>query len=131
MLLSIDFTVDFKNEKNIQIDGVITEDFNDFNEGLIMRVENQKAVTVRFPMRDYLALTSEAEAKNTTTAEVVRQAWASHQEHQNLVLLFAKLEQRLLAKTFEICAATVGLSDSERKLAARQINTALGKEIVR
>ena len=54
----------------------------------------------------------------------------SHQEHKNLIILFSKLEQRLLTNTFEICAATVGLSDIERKAAARQVNIALGKEVI-
>ncbi|WP_421254556.1 hypothetical protein [Aeromonas sp. 600948] len=96
-----------------------------------MKQPTQRAVTVRFSMRDYLDLVNSAEEKNTTIAEVIRQAWASHREQQNLILLLSKLEQQLLLKTFEICAATVGLSDTERKIAVRQVNSALGQEIIR
>lgn len=96
-----------------------------------MKQPNQKPVTVRFPMGDYLNLVNEAEEKNTTTAEVVRQAWANHREQKNLMRMFSTLEQRLLNAMFEICAATVGITDIERKKAARQVNTALGKEIVK
>lgn len=96
-----------------------------------MKQPTQRAVTVRFSMRDYLDLVNSAEEKNTTIAEVIRQAWANHREQKNLILLLSKLEQQLLLKTFEICAATVGLSDTERKTAVRQVNSALGKEIIR
>lgn len=96
-----------------------------------MKQPNQRAVTVRFSMRDYLDLVSSAEEQKTTIAEIIRQAWANHHEQQNLMLLLSKLEQQLLLKTFEICAATVGLSDAERTAAVRQVNTALGKEVIR
>lgn len=95
-----------------------------------MKQPYQKSVTVRFQMRDYLDLMNEVEEKNTNAAEVIRQAWTNHQEHKNLIILFSKLEQKLLTNTFEICAATVGLSDIERKAAARQVNIALGKEVI-
>jgi hypothetical protein len=95
-----------------------------------MKQPYQKSVTVRFQMRDYLDLMNEAEEKNTNAAEVIRQAWTSHQEHKNLIFFLSKLEQKILTNTFEICAATVGLSDIERKAAARQVNIALGREII-
>ncbi|MDR6997024.1 hypothetical protein J2Y65_003736 [Aeromonas salmonicida] len=96
-----------------------------------MKQQNQKAVTVRFTMKDYLEMVHEAEIKKLSTADVVRQAWASYQAHQNIEHLLFKLEQRILTSTFEICAATVGLSENERKTATRQVNTALGREVVR
>ena len=95
-----------------------------------MKQQNQKAVTVRFTMKDYLDMVHEAEVKKLSTADVVRQAWASYQAYQNIERQLFKLEQRILTSTFEICAATVGLSDIERKAAARQVNIALGKEII-
>ncbi len=95
-----------------------------------MKQQNQKAVTVRFTMKDYLEMVHEAEVKKLSTADVIRQAWASYQTHQNIERQLFKLEQSILTSTFEICAATVGLSDIERKAAARQVNIALGKEII-
>ncbi|GJA12736.1 MULTISPECIES: hypothetical protein [Aeromonas] len=95
-----------------------------------MKQPTQKTVTVRFSMQDYINLVNEAEANNTTTAEVIRQAWASHQEHRNLTLMLSNLERNILSKNFEICSATVGLSEMERKKAARQVNVALGKELI-
>jgi hypothetical protein len=41
-----------------------------------MKQQNQKAVTVRFTMKDYLEMVHEAEIKKLSTADVVRQAWA-------------------------------------------------------
>lgn len=96
-----------------------------------MKQQNQKAVTVRFPMSDYLEMVSEAETKNTTTADVIRQVWAGHQKQKSLAALLTQLELRLLRRTFDICAATVGLSVDERGQAARQVNQSLGKELVK
>ncbi len=93
--------------------------------------QNQKAVTVRFPMGDYLAIVTEAESQNTTSAEVVRKAWKSYKENQNLILKLAQLEKRIIRNTFEICAATVGVNDEERKNAANQVNRKLGKELLK
>lgn len=93
--------------------------------------QSQKAVTVRFPMGDYLSIVTEAEAQNTTTADVVRKAWKSYKENQNLILKLAQLERKMIRNTFEICAATIGVNDEERKNAARQVNGKLGKELLK
>jgi len=93
--------------------------------------QTQKPVTVRFPMGDYLDITTEAEAQNTTSADIVRKAWKSYQENKNIVLKLAHLERRLLLNTFEICSATIGLSPDERKNAAKQINNSFGKEVLK
>ncbi len=95
-----------------------------------MTQQYQKAVTVRFSMKDYLEMVREAEVKGLSTADIVRLAWASYQAHQSIERLLLKLEQRQLTSTFEICAATIGLSESERKKAARQVNTAFGREVI-
>jgi len=107
---------------------VITNDFNDF-KGIIMK-NTQKAVTVRFPMGDYLEIVNEAEAQNTTSADVVRRAWKSYQDNKNLIIKLMQLERRLVKNTFEICTATVGLSPAERKNAAVQVNKSIGKEVI-
>jgi len=93
--------------------------------------QTQKPVTVRFPMGDYLDITAEAEIQKTTSADVVRRAWKSYQENNNIVLKLAQLEKRLLLNTFEICSATIGLSSDERKNAAKQINNSIGKEVLK
>ena len=93
--------------------------------------QTQKTVTVRFPMGDYLDITSEAEAKNTTSADMVRRSWKSYQENKSLILKLVQLERRILKNTFEICSATIGLSANERKNAAKQLNTSFGKEVLK
>ncbi|EKP0316959.1 hypothetical protein JFQ90_002198, partial [Aeromonas veronii] len=56
-----------------------------------MKQQSQKAVTVRFTMKDYLDMVHEAEVKKLSTADVVRQAWASYQAHQNIERQLFKL----------------------------------------
>jgi hypothetical protein len=93
--------------------------------------QTQKPVTVRFAIGDYAEIVTEAEAQNTTSADVVRRAWKSYQENKNFIIKLAQLERRLLRNTFEICTATIGLSAGERKNAAKQINNSFGKEVVK
>lgn len=82
-------------------------------------------------MGDFLDITSEAEAQNTTTAEVVRRAWKSSQENKSIDHKFVRLEKRMLTNIFEICSATVGLNSAERIKAAQQVNNSFGKEVVK
>lgn len=93
--------------------------------------QTQKPVTVRFAIGDYADIVTEAESQNTTSADVVRQAWKSYQESKNMILKLAQLEKRILLNTFEVCSATVGLSSVERSKAAQQVNNLLGKELVK
>ncbi|MEZ9109912.1 hypothetical protein AB9R85_14230 [Vibrio cyclitrophicus] len=93
--------------------------------------QTQKPVTVRFSMNDYNAITAEAENHNTTTADIIRKTWKGHQEHQNILALLAKFESRIIASTFEICVATIGLTTDERKKAAKDVNNYLKMERVK
>lgn len=91
----------------------------------------QKPVTVRFAMGDYIDIAREAEAQNTTSADIVRKAWKNYQESKNMTLKLAQFERRMLLNTFEICTATVGLTSIERKKAAQQVNNHIGKELIK
>jgi hypothetical protein len=83
--------------------------------------EKQKAVTTRFPIRDYLALEEMAEENNTTIAGVVRQAWGAYSSEKDYRQAFIDLEQSLVAKIFEICCSVSGLSELERNEAKSEL----------
>jgi len=84
------------------------------------RYETQKAVTVRLSHADFLALLQKAEEMGTTNADVIRTAWGSYQEKSEVELKFKKLESRIVKQMFEVCSATLGLNDSERKAAIKE-----------
>ncbi|HGZ7313011.1 TPA: hypothetical protein ACOL2D_002358 [Vibrio parahaemolyticus] len=93
--------------------------------------QTQKPVTVRFSMTDYNDIAAEAENHNTTTADIIRKAWKGYQEHQNTLALLTRFESRIIASTFEICVATIGLTTDERKQAAKSVNNYLKMERVK
>lgn len=80
-----------------------------------LRQELQRAVTARFPLDDYAAIVQVAEARAATVADVLRQAWHSYQQQQEINQLLQRLESRLTKRVFEACVAAGGLNDAERK----------------
>ena len=91
------------------------------------RHEKGKGATARFSHADYAALVQEAEEKGTTVAAIIRMAWVSYQEKAEQALLMRKLESRIVSKVFEVCSATLGLSEEERKAAATEFNQRVKK----
>jgi len=84
------------------------------------RHEKDRAATARFPQGAYVALAQEAENRGTTIAAIIRMAWASYQEKTEVDLQFRKLESRIVKQMFEVCSATLGLSEAERKAAIKE-----------
>ena len=82
---------------------------------------NQKAITVRFPIDDFLAIQEEAEQANSNLAEVLRKCWKSFREQNNNKQEFKKLEAKILKNTFDICCAVQGLTQSEKKEALQEL----------
>jgi len=86
------------------------------------RYEAPKAVTVRLSHADFIALLQEAEDRGTSNAEIIRKAWASYQEKSEVEHEFKRLETRIVKQLFEVCSATLGLSEEERKAARQEFN---------
>ena len=86
------------------------------------RHEKGRGATARFSHGDYTALVQEAEDKGTTVAAIIRMAWTSYQEKSEHAFLMRKLESRIVFKVFEVCSATLGLSEEERKAARQEFN---------
>lgn len=80
-----------------------------------LRQELQRAVTTRFPLDDYAAIVQIAESRGATVADVLRQAWQSYQQQQEINELLQRLEGRLTKRIFEACVAAGGLDEAERK----------------
>jgi len=91
------------------------------------RHESPKAVTVRLSHADFIALLQKAEEMGTTNADVIRTAWTSYQEKSEVELKFKKLESRIVKQIFEVCSATLGLSETERKAAIEEFNKQTNK----
>jgi len=84
--------------------------------------EKERAVTARLSLSAYAALVQEAENRGTTKSGVIRTAWTSYQEKTEQALLMRNLESRIISKVFEVCSATLGLSEEERKAARQEFN---------
>ncbi|WP_330110342.1 hypothetical protein [Methylophaga thalassica] len=87
----------------------------------MIKKETSKAVTTRFPVQDYLKLQQEAERIGCTIADVVRNAWCNHQQHNELKQQLLIIEQRQRKSTFEMLCAVVGLQADERKQAIEHL----------
>lgn len=94
-----------------------------------LRQETQRAVTARFPLDDYAEIVQESESRGATVADVLRQAWASYRQQQEMNQLLTRLESRLIRHMFEVCAATSGLDDTERKEAMVELKQKLQEAI--
>lgn len=106
---------------------VATVDFNVI-KGVNMskvnvRSEKQRQVTTRLSLSEYSAMSLEAEARGTTVAGVLRQAWSQYHEESRLKEDLKRLEKRLIRKMFEVCSATIGLDEDERRAAMNELNT--------
>lgn len=86
------------------------------------RHEPSKSVTVRLSNSDSIALAEEVEKTGSNNSAVLKVAWASYREKSDLALLMRKLESRMVSKVFEVCSATLGLSEEERKTAKMEFN---------
>jgi len=80
-----------------------------------------KPVTVRFYPNDYNKLLQLAEQKNTSVAEVIRQAWAANEEQKDFAIKLLALEERLSKRNFEIVAAVANLDEQEKNLAQQRL----------
>jgi len=87
-----------------------------------VRSEKQRQVTTRLSLSEYSAMSIKAEANGTTVAGVLRQAWSQYQEESRLKEDLRRLEKRLTKKMFEVCSATLGLNEDERKAAMSELN---------
>jgi len=93
------------------------------------RHEAPKAVTVRLSHSDFIALLQKAEEMGTTNADVIRTAWGSYQEKAEVELQFKKLETRMVKQIFEVCSATLGLSETERKAAIKEFKKQTNRRV--
>ncbi|MUH72795.1 hypothetical protein [Psychrosphaera haliotis] len=85
----------------------------------------QKAITVRFPLSDYLKIEREAEELGSNLADVMRKAWLAYNSSQDFKTDLKNSEIRLTSKLFEICCAVQGLSEQERKDAFQELKSRL------
>lgn len=83
----------------------------------------QKAITVRFPLSDYLKIEREAEERGSNLADVMRKAWIAYNNSQDFKTDLKTSENRLTSKIFEICCAVHGLSEQERRDAYRELKS--------
>jgi len=93
------------------------------------RHEAPKAVTVRLSHADFIALLQEAEDRGTTNADIIRKAWGLYQEKAEFDLQFRKLESGIVKQMFEVCSATLGLSEAERKAAIREFKKQTNRRV--
>ena len=89
---------------------------------LNVRSEKQRQVTTRLSLSEYAAMSLEAEVSGTTVAGVLRKAWSQYHEESRLKEDLKRLEKRLIKKMFEVCSATIGLDENERKAAMNELN---------
>jgi len=87
-----------------------------------------KPLTVRFSLHDYQILLRDAEENNVTIAEMMRIAWRSYKQQEDINMTLRELEQRLIKKNFEVVAAVANLDDQERRIARKKINNNLREE---
>jgi hypothetical protein len=83
--------------------------------------ETSKAVTARFPLRDYLQLQEEAERRGTTIAEIIRASWSDYQQQRQVQQHLTRLEMRQRKVNFEMLCAVIGLKIEERDQALAQL----------
>lgn len=88
-----------------------------------------KPVTVRLSMRDFHILARDAERNNTSIAEMMRIAWASYQQQENINDQLRELEQRMTKRTFEIVVAVAGLDEQERTQAMNKFKRQLSGKV--
>lgn len=78
-----------------------------------MNTNLDKALTTRFSRQEYLSLTSEAEKRGCTIAEVIRSSWRHYQQQRELKQLLLRMEQRQRSDYFKILCSVLNLSDDE------------------
>ena len=93
-----------------------------------MSSNTTKPVTVRFSLNDYHILLRDAEQNNVAIAEMIRIAWNSHKQQEDINVKLRELEQRLMKKNFEVVAAVANLDEQERRIAAKKINKNLRED---
>ena len=85
----------------------------------------QKAITVRFPLTDYLKIEQEAEELGSNLADVMRRSWVAYNSSQDFKTDLKNSESRLVSKFFEVCCAVQGLTNDERKEAYQELKIRL------
>ncbi|MCG9729599.1 hypothetical protein L1D44_07005 [Shewanella sp. Isolate13] len=87
--------------------------------------QQQKAITVRFSISDYLKIEQEAERIGSNLANVLRESWSAYNNSNQLKSDLKQLESNLLRQSFEVCCAVQGLNPIERKEALDELTTRL------
>ncbi|MDU0353830.1 hypothetical protein RS130_07730 [Paraglaciecola aquimarina] len=85
----------------------------------------QKAITVRFSIADYLKIEQEAENLGSNLADVMRKAWIAYNSSQDFKTDLKNSENRLISKIFEVCSAVQGLTEQEREEAFHELKIRL------
>ena len=87
--------------------------------------QTQKAITVRFPIVDCIAIEEFAEKLGTTNADVVRKAWRAFMNEYELKNDLKEFEKNLAKIIFEICCSVSGLKTSEKQEALLELKEIL------
>jgi CMP-N-acetylneuraminic acid synthetase len=87
--------------------------------------QQQKAITVRFSISDYLKIEQEAERIGSNLANVLRESWTAYNNSNKFKSDLKQLEGTLLRQSFEVCCAVQGLTPLERKDALDELTTRL------
>ncbi|MGS0724774.1 hypothetical protein ACVBKF_01200 [Shewanella sp. 0m-11] len=87
--------------------------------------QQQKAITVRFSISDYLKIEQEAERIGSNLANVLRESWSAYSNLNQFKSDLKQLESNLLRQSFEVCCAVQGLNPIERKEALDELTTRL------
>lgn len=87
--------------------------------------QQQKAITVRFSISDYLIIEQEAERLGSNFASVLREAWKAYHNSNQYKGELKQLEKNLLRQSFEVCCAVQGLNPTERKDALDELTSHL------
>ncbi|MBJ7557021.1 hypothetical protein [Marinomonas spartinae] len=81
-----------------------------------------RAITVRLSNSDYNSIVNDAEIKNESVAEHVRQIITEHSEQKSLDQNLLELERKITSRTFSIVCAVANLSDHEREMVKLRLN---------
>lgn len=81
-----------------------------------------RAITVRFPNTDYNRIVQDAELKNESVAEHLRQIISEHSEQKSLDQSLLELERKIANRIFSIVCAVANLSEHEREMAKMRLN---------
>lgn len=87
--------------------------------------QQQKAITVRFSISDYLKIEQEAERIGSNLANVLRESWSAYNNSNQFKSDLKQLESNLLRQSFEVCCAVQGLNPIERKEALDELTSRL------